>query len=878
MLSAPSRRLLWVLVVGALISFPALSIGSGVAGAQTSPPTLAGEQFAAGDPPFLNTTFTMAPVTCDPAGPSSFSYTASGTAGGVAPPPLPGNFTENGTVTFTGTSGPALLNASFTISDPTTGATLATGTKTATPGGSGVNAVCTPGSSPPQARAGGNVDYSVTFTAGGTENGVGNIGAGNGSGSGWPFLNLAGPGGAMLENFNGPGGPPPPPPGGATVTGTVTGPGGTVFQPPIPAGAEACPANEPFDVNCQGKAVASADPNQGGAYTLNLNAGSYNVAGFAFINGQVATTSVPVLVTLSPGQTVTENFTVTPPPPPPPPPPATVSGTVTGAGGTVFPSFINAGAAACPANQPPPPPGGICSGLVVAGADPTHGGAYTLTLAPGSYTVAGFAFIGGQLASTTPVPVTVSQGQTITENFTVPGAVVVGTVIGPGGTPFPPGTTNGVGACPAPGHGQGCPGLQTTFADASGHYTLFLAPGTYDLGGFAFINGTLTFSLPVDGVTLVDGQTKTENFTVLPTTVSGTVTGPGGTVFPNNPAAPGGSSAGAAACPASEPLTQTCPGLVTTPADPNHGGAYTLNLTPGSYNVEGFAILNTQTGLYATSAPVQVTLAYGDTVTKNFMVPAVDSVTLSPPSAVNPVGTSDTVTATATGGGQPVPGATILFTVQGSVSTSGSCTTAANGQCSFTYAGPQLPGADIITGTADDNHNGVADPTEPAGQATVAWVLPTTTKAITMGPQAMEGDLKVAPGSTLQVGYDFTMPGSHPAATVTFVGARVVFHATCVSGTGGATLTVPINDQAYPDAANSSAWLPSGDQSNAVTYQGSLTVPDVCNGGLVRLQQGGTFMTGITSTDTSDKVNVRWHYRDGTDSGGWSGTLGVIPS
>ena len=84
--------------------------------------------------------------------------------------------------------------------------------------------------------------------------------------------------------------------------------------------------------------------------------------------------------------------------------------------------------------------------------------------------------------------------------------------------------------------------------------------------------------------------------------------------------------------------------------------------------------------------------------------------------------------------------------------------------------------------------------------------------------------------------------------------------------------------QGYQDAASSSAWLPSGDQSNTVTYQGSRTVPDVCNGGLVRLQQGGTFTTGITSTDKGDKVNVRWHYRDGTDSGGWSGTRGVIPS
>ncbi len=32
--------------------------------------------------------------------------------------------------------------------------------------------------------------------------------------------------------------------------------------------------------------------------------------------------------------------------------------------------------------------------------------------------------------------------------------------------------------------------------------------------------------------------------------------------------------------------------------------------------------------------------------------------------------------------------------------------------------------------------------------------------SLTMGPQAMEGDLKVSPGTTLKAGYDFTVPGN----------------------------------------------------------------------------------------------------------------------
>jgi uncharacterized membrane protein len=157
-------------------------------------------------------------------------------------------------------------------------------------------------------------------------------------------------------------------------------------------------------------------------------------------------------------------------------------------------------------------------------------------------------------------------------------------------------------------------------------------------------------------------------------------------------------------------------------------------------------------------------------------------------------------------------------------------------------------------------------------------VMPSGT-ALASQTQAMNGDFKVAQGSTLSAGYDFTMPGSHPAAVVGFVGTKVVFNATCASGTPGlATIVVNIPDQTHAVAANSSAWYPSGDQNSAATYQGSATVPSFCSpGALVRLQQGGTFSTNVTSTDAKDKVNVRWHYKDGT-GGGWSGTYSAVGS
>jgi YVTN family beta-propeller protein len=104
------------------------------------------------------------------------------------------------------------------------------------------------------------------------------------------------------------------------------------------------------------------------------------------------------------------------------------------------------------------------------------------------------------------------------------------------------------------------------------------------------------------------------------------------------------------------------------------------------------------------------------------------TVTLSPPDAVNNVGTQHTVTATVKdAAGGAVQGSSVLFSVQGADTASGSCATDASGQCSFTYQGPLLPGADLITGCLDADGSGTVDAGEPCGAATKAWVLPTTT-------------------------------------------------------------------------------------------------------------------------------------------------------
>lgn len=124
--------------------------------------------------------------------------------------------------------------------------------------------------------------------------------------------------------------------------------------------------------------------------------------------------------------------------------------------------------------------------------------------------------------------------------------------------------------------------------------------------------------------------------------------------------------------------------------------------------------------------------------------------TLSPAAATNPVDTSHTVTATVTDEfANPVEGVTVRFTVTGSVTTSGSCTTDSLGQCTFTYAGPSLPGADLISAFADTNGDGTFDPGEPTATATKAWVLPTSTPGqVTGGGQILVGTTSVTFGFT----------------------------------------------------------------------------------------------------------------------------------
>ena len=109
------------------------------------------------------------------------------------------------------------------------------------------------------------------------------------------------------------------------------------------------------------------------------------------------------------------------------------------------------------------------------------------------------------------------------------------------------------------------------------------------------------------------------------------------------------------------------------------------------------------------------------------------TITLTPVTSINPVGTTHTVTATVRDVlGQPVQGVSVWvdFPDQGSA-----CgPTDDNGTCSVSYPGPAFPRADEIRACADTNTNDEVDPpSDPCAFASKVWTAPASSTGQVMG-------------------------------------------------------------------------------------------------------------------------------------------------
>ncbi|PYT10450.1 MAG: hypothetical protein DMF51_18390, partial [Acidobacteria bacterium] len=97
------------------------------------------------------------------------------------------------------------------------------------------------------------------------------------------------------------------------------------------------------------------------------------------------------------------------------------------------------------------------------------------------------------------------------------------------------------------------------------------------------------------------------------------------------------------------------------------------------------------------------------------------------------------------------------------------------------------------------------------------------------------------PGTTVNVGYDFSLPGNKSTVTVV-VGAPhfAAFSLRCASTPTVTPFAVPLTSQAYTVTGN--GWTPNANPKSPLTYQASFTVPNVCGGDKVLLTDGAFFV------------------------------------
>lgn len=167
-------------------------------------------------------------------------------------------------------------------------------------------------------------------------------------------------------------------------------------------------------------------------------------------------------------------------------------------------------------------------------------------------------------------------------------------------------------------------------------------------------------------------------------------------------------------------------------------GHYDYTLPDGTHTSSGAGSIGNSINLYAGTGPAPL---------------GPQRISLTPADATGAVGTTHDVTANVTdAAGGPVPASVVLFSVTGVDTSTGRCTTDSTGSCSYSYTGPDLPGADAIRACADANTNGISDSGEPCSTATQAWLLPSATAG-----QATGGGHIANTSNTDQIAFGFNV-------------------------------------------------------------------------------------------------------------------------
>ena len=134
-----------------------------------------------------------------------------------------------------------------------------------------------------------------------------------------------------------------------------------------------------------------------------------------------------------------------------------------------------------------------------------------------------------------------------------------------------------------------------------------------------------------------------------------------------------------------------------------------------------------------------------------------------------------------------------------------------------------------------------------------------------LGFIGLPGSVRINTGSAVNVGYQFSVKGKHPASTVSLSGGYVEADVSCLDGTSY-TMTVPVPDGSTAIPTNSS-WAPSPEM-----WQGSAAAPGCKVSTEPGIMADAYFSAlghnngvgnpplnpGVTSTDMTDPLSVRF--------------------
>jgi hypothetical protein len=127
------------------------------------------------------------------------------------------------------------------------------------------------------------------------------------------------------------------------------------------------------------------------------------------------------------------------------------------------------------------------------------------------------------------------------------------------------------------------------------------------------------------------------------------------------------------------------------------------------------------------------------------------------------------------------------------------------------------------------------------------------------------GHMSINAGDTIAAGYSLTMPGPHPASSISLLGGTVSLPVSCSPGPKSSPIgwiTVGLFNGPYAVAAGANQPFPTGDSNSPASYQGTTVAPDLCSGNPMYEPSPATYTGEVVSSDQTDPIQVKLHYTD----------------